>query len=93
MLAEQRQLDGVQRRVMQLRRRHGRQRRILPAGRFHDYLKGFLTFRRSNDRDARFDNTRLLSGDTGQRFSQPLLMIVLNIGNDADQGSNDIGGV
>ena len=93
MLTEQGQLDTVQRRLLHFRGREDRERRVLPAGRLRDHPERVISFRRGDDGDARFDDARLLRRNTGQCFPQPLLMIVLDVGDDTDQGRNDISGI
>ena len=83
----------VQRRAMHLRAREDRERRVLPARGFRDHPERFVSVRRGDDGDAGFDDARLLRRDAGQRFPQPLLMIVLDVGDDAGQRRDDIGGV
>src|SRR5436309_4794994 len=58
-----------------------------------DHLDSFGTISSRNNRNSRFDYPGLFKGDFRERFSEPLLMIELHIGDDAGQRSYDICGV
>src|SRR5688572_25557645 len=69
-----------------------KRRRVLFGGLFDDRKSGFIIGGGEN-RDAGFDDAGFFAGDFGQGVAEPFFVVVLDVGDDAGQGGDDVGGV
>ena len=58
-----------------------------------DDFESFWFVGGGDDGNAWFDDAGFFCGDIDQSFAEPFLMIVLNVGDDAGERSDDVGGV
>jgi hypothetical protein len=58
-----------------------------------DDLQGVGFVGRGEDGDAGFDDAGLFGGDLGPGIAEPFLVIELDVGDDAGQRRDDVGGV
>ena len=59
-----------------------------------NYLRSFcVPFLTCNHRHTGFDDAGLFAGDFGQRVAEPFLVVELDIGDDARERGDDVGGI
>ena len=66
---------------------------LLATRSFRDDLQGSAASVAGDDGNAGLDDAGLLGGNAGQGLAQPLLMIVLDVGDDAGQRGDDVRGI
>ncbi len=63
------------------------------GGDFADGLVGFGVLRQRDEGAVRAEDTGLFAGDLGDGVAEVVLMVERDVGNDGDQGVDDVGGV
>ena len=68
-------------------------RRVLGASGILNDLERYWFIGSGDDGNAWFNDAGFFCGDAGEGIAEPFLMIVLDVGDDAGERSNDVGGI